>query len=74
MSLKEGTVIEKSRPMAPNEFIFFKRVIIDQHEIWELFDYINKVSNIEIKEIDTNNIISRSTSFDNPIAIRIEKK
>ena len=49
MSLKDGTVIEKSRPLADNEFIFFKRVIIDQQEIWELFEYINKVSNIKIK-------------------------
>ena len=48
MSLKSGTVIEKSRPMADNEFIFYKRVIIDSHEIWELFDYINRVSNIQI--------------------------
>jgi len=74
MSLKSGTVIEKSRPMADNEFIFYKRVIIDQQEIWELFDYINRVSNIQITEIDTDNIVPKSTSFHNPIAIRIEKK
>ena len=74
MSLESGTVIEKSRPMADNEFIFYKRVIIDSHEIWELFDYINKVSNIKIKELDTDNIIPRATDFNNPIAIRIDMK
>ena len=51
MSLKDGTIIEKSRPPAANEFIFFKRVVIDEQEIWDLFEYINSVSNIYIKEI-----------------------
>ena len=74
MSLKDGTVIEKSRPLASNEFIFYKRVVIDEQDVWELFDYISKISNIEIKEIDNNNIIPRSNSFNNPIAIRIDKK
>ncbi len=74
MSIKNGIVIEKSRPLAANEFIFYKRVVIDDQDIWELFNYISKVSNIEIKEIDTDNIMPRSTSFNNPIAIRINKK
>jgi len=74
MSIKDGTVIEKSRPLAPNEFIFYKRVVIDDQDIWELFNYISKISNIEIKEIDTNNIIPRSGNYNNPIAIRIDKK
>ena len=74
MSLKDGTIIEKSRPPAANEFIFFKRVVIDEHEIWDLFEYINSVSNINIKEIDANNIISKSNTFHNPVAIRINKK
>tara|TARA_Y100001951_G_C11143087_1_gene184781 strand:+ start:209 stop:433 length:225 start_codon:yes stop_codon:yes gene_type:complete len=74
MSIKNGIVIEKSRPLAANEFIFYKRVVIDDQDIWELFNYISKVSNIEIKEIDTDNIMPRSTSFNNPIAIRIDKK
>ena len=33
MSIKDGTVIEKSRPLAPNEFIFYKRVVIDDQDI-----------------------------------------
>ena len=74
MSLKDATIIEKSRPMAANEFVFYKSVVIDDTDIWRLFDYINKVSNIEIKEIDNNNIIPRSGNFNNPIAIRIDKK
>ena len=74
MSLKDGTVIEKSRPLAANEFIFYKRVVIDDCDIWELFNYISKVSNIEIKEIDTDNIMPRSTSFNNPVAIKITVK
>tara|TARA_R110002020_G_scaffold2935_1_gene13522 strand:- start:1215 stop:1445 length:231 start_codon:yes stop_codon:yes gene_type:complete len=74
MRLKDGTIIEKSRPMAANEFIFYKSVVIDTSDIWELFDYISKVSNIEIKEIDTDNIMPRSGNYNNPIAIRINKK
>ena len=74
MSIKNGTVIEKSRPLAANEFIFYKRVVIDDQDIWELFNYISKVSNIEIKEIDTDNIMPRSTSFNNPVAIKITVK
>ena len=74
MSLKDATIIEKSRPLASNEFVFYKRVVIDDCDIWALFDYINKVSNIKIKQIDTDNIITRSTSFHNPVAIRIDKK
>ena len=74
MSLKDGTVIEKSRPLAYNEFIFYKRVVIDDQDIWELFNYISKVSNIEIKELDTDNIMPRSNNFNNPVAIRIDKK
>ena len=74
MSIKNGIVIEKSRPLAANEFIFYKRVVIDDQDIWELFNYISKVSNIEIKEIDTDNIMPRSGNYNNPIAIRINKK
>ena len=74
MSIKNGIVIEKSRPLAANEFIFYKRVVIDDQDIWELFNYISKISNIEIKEIDNSNIIPRSNNFANPIAIRIDKK
>ena len=74
MSLKDGTIIEKSRPPADNEFIFFKRVVIDEQEIWDLFEYINRVSNINIKEIDADNIVSKSNTFHNPVAIRINKK
>tara|TARA_R100001244_G_scaffold75634_1_gene60251 strand:- start:264 stop:488 length:225 start_codon:yes stop_codon:yes gene_type:complete len=74
MSLKDATIIEKSRSLASNEFVFYKRVVIDEHDIWDLFDYINKISNIQIEKIDTDNFIPRSTSFNNPIAIRIDKK
>ena len=74
MSIKDAVVIEKSRPLSSNEFVFYKRVVIDDQDIWALFDYINKVSNIKIVEIDTDNIIPRSNNFNNPIAIRINKK
>ena len=43
MSLKDATIIEKSRSLASNEFVFYKRVVIDEHDIWDLFDYINKI-------------------------------
>ena len=74
MSIKDAVIIEKSRPLASNEFVFYKRVVIDDQDIWELFNYISKVSNIEIKEIDTDNIIPRSGNYNNPIAIIIDKK
>ena len=74
MSLKDATIIEKSRSLASNEFVFYKRVVIDEHDIWDLFDYINKISNIQIKEIDTDNLIPRSNNFNAPVALRIDKK
>ena len=74
MSLKDATIIEKSRPLASNEFVFYKRVVIDDGDIWALFDYITKISNITIIEIDTDNFIPRSNNFNAPVAIRINKK
>jgi len=74
MSLKDATIIEKSRPLASNEFVFYKRVVIDDCDIWALFDYISKISNITIIEIDTENLIPRSNNINNPVAIRINKK
>jgi len=74
MSIKDAVIIEKSRPLSSNEFVFDKRVVIDDQDVWALFDYINKISNITIVEIDTSDIISRSNSFNNPVAIRINKK
>ena len=74
MSLKDATIIEKSRPLASNDFVFYKRVVIDDCDIWALFDYINKVSNIQIEKIDTDNFIPRSNNFNNAVAIRIDKK
>ena len=74
MRIKDAVIIEKSRPLASNEFVFYKRVVIDDHDIWALFNYINKISNIQIEKIDTGNIIPRSNDFNNPVAIRISKK
>jgi len=74
MSLKDATIIEKSRPLASNELVFYKRVVIDDCDIWALFDYISKISNITIIEIDTENLIPRSNNINNPVAIRINKK
>tara|TARA_R110000824_G_scaffold357232_1_gene544630 strand:- start:803 stop:1027 length:225 start_codon:yes stop_codon:yes gene_type:complete len=74
MSLKDAVIIEKSRPLASNEFVFYKRVVIDDGDIWALFDYITKISNITIIEIDTDNFIPRSNNFNAPVAIRINKK
>ena len=37
-------------------------------------DYISKISNIEIKEVDINKILPRAGNFNNPIAMRIDKK
>jgi hypothetical protein len=74
MSIKDAVIIEKSRPLASNEFVFYKRVVIDDCDIWALFDYINKISNIQIKEIDTENLIPRSNNFNAPVALRIDKK
>ncbi len=74
MSIKDAVIIEKSRPLSSNEFVFYKRVVIDDQDVWALFDYISKISNITIVEIDTSNIIPRSNSFNNPVAIRINKK
>jgi len=74
MSIKDAVIIEKSRPLAANEFVFYKRVVIDDQDIWALFDYISKISNITIIEIDTENFIPRSNNFNAPVAIRIDKK
>ena len=74
MSIKDAVIIEKSRPLASNEFVFYKRVVIDDQDICALFDYISKISNITIIEIDTENFIPRSNNFNNAVAIRIDKK
>ena len=74
MNIKDAVIIEKSRPLAANEFVFYKRVVIDDQDIWALFDYISKISNITVVEIDTDNILPRSGNDNNPVAIRINKK
>jgi len=72
--MREVSIIEKSRPLKDNEFVFYDQVVIRDEFLWELFDYINSISNIKITKMDNENIISRRSSFNNAIALRIDMK
>ena len=74
MSSGEVSIIEKSRPLKDNEFVFYDQVVIRDEILWELFDYISSISNIKITKMDNENIISRRSSFNNAIALRIDMK
>ena len=71
---REVSVIENSRSLAENDFVFFDRVVIRDEALWKLFNYISEVSNIKITRMDSGNIVSGRSTYNNPIAIRIDRK
>lgn len=74
MSSDEVSIIEKSRPLKDNEFVFYDQVVIKDEFLWDLFDYINSISNIKITRMNNENIVSRRSSYNNAIALRIDMK
>ena len=48
--LKDGFIIEKTRELDENEFIFRDSFVIGSDDIWQVFNYINKNSNRIIRK------------------------
>ena len=55
--LKDGFIIEKTREIAENEFIFREKFVIGSDDLWQVFDYINKNSNVVIEKMTEEKII-----------------
>ena len=72
MNHRSELVIEKSRPLHDNEFVFYDQIVIKDAYLWEVFDYITSISNIRITKINSDNIVR--SKYDNPICIRIDMK
>ena len=70
----EISIIEKSRPLKDNEFVFYDQVVIKDEILWQLFDYISSISNIKITEMDSDSVVSGRGTFKHPIALRIDMK
>ena len=74
MSHRSEIVIEQSRPLHDNEFVFYDQIIIKDEYLWVVFDFITSISNIRITKINSDNIVTKRSAYNNPICIRIDMK
>ena len=72
--LKDAFIIEKTREIAENEFIFRRSFVITSDDLWQVFDYINKNSNIVIEEISKEKIVPTTGQDQKVFGIKITKK
>lgn len=49
--LKDGFIIEKTREIAENEFIFRESFVIGSDDIWQVFNYISENSSVVIEKM-----------------------
>tara|TARA_R110002049_G_scaffold103362_4_gene249605 strand:+ start:580 stop:816 length:237 start_codon:yes stop_codon:yes gene_type:complete len=72
--LKDGFIIEKTREIAENEFIFRESFVIGSDDIWQVFNYINKNSNVIIEKMKGENIVPTRYQDHQVFGIRITRK
>jgi len=72
--LKDAFIIEKTREIAENEFIFRRSFVITSDDLWQVFDYINKNSNIVIGEMSKEKIVPTTWQDQKVFGIKITKK
>ena len=72
--LKDGFIIEKTRELDENEFIFRNSFVIGSDDIWQVFDYITKNSNVVIEKMNGKNIVPTRFQDHQVFGIRIIRK
>ena len=72
--LKDGFIIEKTREIAENEFIFRESFVIGSDDIWQVFNYISENSSVVIEKMTEENIIPTRWQDHKVFGIRITKK
>ena len=72
--LKDGFIIEKTRELDENEFIFRDSFVIGSDDIWQVFNYINKNSNVVIEKMKGENIVPTRFQDHQVFGIRIIRK
>jgi|TARA_R110002124_G_scaffold193610_1_gene360804 hypothetical protein len=72
--LKDGFIIEKTRELDENEFIFRDSFVIGSDDIWQVFNYISENSSVVIEKMSEENIIPTRWQDHKVFGIRITKK
>ena len=72
--LKDGFIIEKTRELDENEFIFRNSFVIGSDDIWQVFNYISENSSVVIEKMSEENIIPTRWQDHKVFGIRITKK